>query len=99
MPRIVFAVVLALGLSGCGASTSPASPESPNPAATTAAEFKDRLTNIADTGATGSAMAGLPELAKQQSDPSLVKDVEALQKATSPNQVKALAKKMLEKVK
>src|SRR5882757_2600913 len=85
-------------LMGCG-GTTPVKPTEEGPRVTSEDEFKERIAFIAESGGTGSALAGIVEMAQQNGDAGVVADAKALEKAQSPEQAKTIAKKLLEKLK
>jgi|GEM_PF-2153261 len=95
-------VALTLGLGGCAGAvpdtTVPKGAED-KPLGSTE-ELKKMLEEIANTGATGSAAAGLrPSIEElQKSNPAkgdvLMKDLQKLEATESPEQAKAIAKRM-----
>lgn len=82
---------------GCG-SGAPAPAPSVSPAVSSADQLKERLKYVAESGTGGSALAGMPEMI-EKTDKSLMPDFQALERAQTPDQVKAAAKKLLDKLK
>jgi hypothetical protein len=89
-------------VTGCGSSqsTTPSlSPEQLN-AVNSREELKKRLEEIANSGAAGSALAGMKggiealKATDEKLATALLADFEKLDKANGPTQVKSLAKKM-----
>lgn len=93
-------IVLSLAFSvGCGGSPQPAKvTPPPQPSAN---ELKSRLENFVQTGIAGSAVVGMKEaiekLPAEKSEP-LLQDFNKLTATNEPNEVKAIAKRMLEKL-
>jgi hypothetical protein len=94
------ALTLGLAVSGCGPS-APA-PVDTNPAILGADQLRDRLSYIAESGQTGSGLAGLEEVINTVPDEakkkSLLADYAKLSQATNANTVKTIAKGMLGKL-
>jgi len=61
-------------------------------------ELKQRLSYIAESGQTGSALGGMDEIVKKAGKPDLEKDFAELQKAQSPDAAKQIAKRMADKL-
>lgn len=91
-------VATALSLAGCG-SGSPPVPESPAPTVDSADQLKSRLQGIAESGTTGSALAGMPEAIGQVADEAkqkaLLAEYKKLEQAQSPEAAKKIAAAML----
>ncbi|MCA9048457.1 MAG: hypothetical protein KDA89_06995 [Planctomycetaceae bacterium] len=102
MRRILLGLTLVVSASlhiGCsGGGTSAPSPESPSPEITTDSELKERLQFIAESGGTGSALAGVKELCEKAGKASLVSDAEKLERTDNPEAAKKIAQGMLEKL-
>ena len=106
MRSVLFGVVMCVCLVGCGGPTS--STTTPAPKADvpvdSSAELKKMLEEIANTGATGSAAAGLrpsiQQLAKTDAakGAALLKQLDQLEAEQDPTKIKALAKKMAEQL-
>ena len=85
---------------GCSRSTPvPPAKNADNPAVTTDAALKERLTFISEVGGMGSAFSGIVEMAEKKGDAALIADAKELSKSQSPAKAKVIAKKMLEKLK
>lgn len=94
-------------LAGCGGTGTP--PELPSTEKALQVSGKDqlkqRLESVAQTGAGGSGLAGIREAieAMKATDASLaeelLKDMESLDKAQTPDQIKAVAGRMAVKIK
>lgn len=90
--------LLAFALSGCG-GPAPSSKSAPaQPVLNSNQELKERLNYIANSGVTGSALGGMPEIIKKSGKPELEKDYAELEKAQSPDQIKSIAKRMADKL-
>jgi hypothetical protein len=99
--RSLFAVLtLGLAVSGCGPS-APA-PVDTNPAVQGVDQLRDRLNYIAESGQTGSSLAGFQEiingLADEAKKKALLADYDKLSQATNANTIKTIAKGMLGKL-
>jgi hypothetical protein len=105
-------IVLGLGsilcAGGCGGGTTPADPSKSSEAAQALNgkdQIRERLKMIADSGSGGSAVsgmrAGLDQLKATDAAlaADLLKDVDALEKLQDAAKIKALATKMIEKLK
>lgn len=91
--------LLGLFVVGCSRpSTPPQPPSQAQPVVGSNDELKQRLEYIATSGAGGSALGGLREAVEKAGDASLVKDLGDLEKTQDPEQLKAIAKRMLEKL-
>ena len=100
MKRSCCALLIAcLAVVGCNRSTPITPVPKAGPAVTSEQAFKERVTFIATNGGMGSAFAGIVELAEKSGDATLVADAKQLEKVQSPDKAKAIAKKMLEKIK
>ncbi len=91
---------VALGPTGCSRQRgAPGGPEGVTPAVSSDAELRSRLEYIANTGVTGSGLGGLPEFFESHPKKAdLMADFKKLETAASPEQAKAVAKKMLERL-
>jgi hypothetical protein len=105
---LVLGLVSILSAAGCGGGTSPAEPSRSSDAAQALSgkdQLRERLTMIAESGSGGSAVsgmrAGLDQLKTTEAAlaADLLKDVDALEKLQDAERIKALAKKMIEKLK
>lgn len=100
-------IISVVVLTGCGGTGTP--PDLPNTEKALQVSGKDqlkqRLESVAQTGAGGSGLAGIREAidAIKASDASLaeqlLKDMDALDKAQTPDQIKAIAGRMAVKIK
>lgn len=100
-----FLILLALIslLNGCGQSSSPSGEDSSGQQSIqTEDELKERLEYIAESGQTGSGLAGIPEMIEKISDATkksaLMEDFHKLEKSNSST-AKSVAKSMLQKLK
>jgi hypothetical protein len=82
---------------GCGPS-SKGTPAPSQPTIGSNQDLKQRLEYIAQSGVTGSALGGLQDAVKKAGKPELEKDLGELEKAQSPDAVKAIAKRMADKL-
>jgi hypothetical protein len=80
---------------GCGGAPA-VMPPADGPKVTDEESFKERIQFIANTGGTGSATAGLVEMAEKQGNADLVADAKKLSKTQNPDDAKLIAKNMLE---
>lgn len=94
-------IALSLALSGCGGpTTTQNAPIKEDKPLGSTAELKKLLEEIASTGATGSAAAGLrPSIEELQKTDSakgnaLMKDLNQLEQTENSEQAKAIAKRM-----
>lgn len=62
-------------------------------------QLKTRLLGIAETGTTGSGLAGLRDALKATNQESMLSDLEKLESAKSPDEAKRIAKSMADKLK
>lgn len=91
--------ILALLAVGCSGPSTPPSPPAPDqPVLSSNAELKQRLEYIATSGVGGSALGGLREAVEKVGDASLVKDLGELEQAQDPERLKAIAKRMVDKL-
>ena len=95
-------VLVFFGLCGCGSSSSPSpvtvGPSAP-PVLQSADELTQRLQFIVDSGVTGSALGGMPEIIeKLEQKDDLMADFKKLEAATDPGQIKSIAKSMMGKL-
>lgn len=94
------ALTLGLAVSGCGPSAPV--PVDANPAVQGVDQLRDRLTYIAESGQTGSSLAGFQEiingLADEAKKKALLADYDKLSQATNANTIKTIAKGMLGKL-
>jgi len=94
--------LLAVVLVGCGQSSTSEGPETlPDSSVKSNAEMKERLQYVAETGAGGSALAGMREILQGAGDESLLTDFDALEKADQVGdmeKVKQIAKRMIGKL-
>ncbi|TSA01228.1 MAG: hypothetical protein D4R77_14560 [Planctomycetaceae bacterium] len=93
-------LVVLVGVFGCGATPSPTSTEpSGPPVLKSADELTQRLQFIVDSGVTGSALGGMPEIIeKLEQRDDLMADFKKLEAATDPGQIKSIAKSMMGKL-
>lgn len=78
---------------------APGGPEGMTPTVSSDAELKSRLEYMVNTGIAGSGMGGLPEFfASHPKKAELMADFKKLEAAQTAEQVKAAAKKMLERL-
>ena len=89
-------LVMSLFLLGCNAAAPPTSTAPVE--VKSSDQLKERLKQIAASGSGGSGLAGMRELI-QKTDSALLPDYEALEKVQKPDQVKAAANKLLDKLK
>jgi hypothetical protein len=91
--------LLSFLLVGC---TGPSTPPSPTPPSQPTVEsnevLKQRLNGMAESGTAGSALGGMREAIQKLGKEDLLKDLDELEKAQDPAAVKAIAKRMLEKL-
>jgi hypothetical protein len=96
----VLGLSLCLANAGCGSSAPP--PVDATPAIASVDQLRDRLTYIAESGQTGSGLAGLEEVINTVPDEAkkkaLLADYTKLSQATSAQAAKTLAKAMLGKL-
>ena len=95
-------VLVFFGLCGCSSSSS-SSPVSVGPSAPPVLQSADELTQrlqfIVDSGVTGSALGGMPEIIeKLEQKDDLMADFKKLEAATDPGQIKSIAKSMMGKL-
>jgi len=100
---VLVAAFLAVGLTGCGRSRMGTGTNAPaaeaKPTIESDAQLKERLEYIANSGAAGSALGGLPEfIEKHAKQKELMAEFKKLQAATTPDQIKSIAKAMLGKL-
>lgn len=100
MRRYLCLLLLSFTLVGCsGSGAVDSSEDATVSGVSNSDELKKQLEDIAANGSTGSATAGIPELAAQLGDPALEEDAKELAAANTPDKARAVAKKMLEKLK
>ena len=94
---------LVVGTAGCGRSrmgtgtNAPAASQAPT--IESDAQLKERLEYIANSGVAGSGLGGLPEIIEKHANKKdLMAEFKKLQAATSPDQIKSIAKTMLGKL-
>jgi hypothetical protein len=100
-------VISAMVLTGCGGTGSPPDLPSTEKALQVSGkdQLKQRLESVAQSGAGGSGLAGISDAiqALKATDASLaeqlLKDLDALEKAQSADQIKAIAGRMAVKIK
>lgn len=80
---------------GCGGAPV-VKPPVDGPKVTDEKVFKERIQFIADSGGTGSATAGIVEMAEKQGNPDLVTEAKKLSATQNPDEAKLIAKNMLE---
>lgn len=91
-----WALFLVIGfVMGCGGEPA-VEPSEDGPKVTDEDSFKERIQFIADSGGTGSATAGLVEMAEKQGNADLVAEAKRLSATQTPDEAKAIAKNMLE---
>lgn len=104
MSHLVVTSALAVLLTGCGGGGSTGLSEGKKSGAESAAEqsleqAKARLKPIAESGvAGGSSIYGLDEVLKKAGKEALIPELTKLMKAKKPDEVKAIAKKILEQL-
>lgn len=96
----VAAACLGAGLVGCGGGAGPSNaPATVEPSIGSDEQLRERLQYIADSGVAGSGLGGLPEfIEKHAKKAELMADYKKLQAASSPDQIKSIAKAMLGKL-
>lgn len=92
-------VLMSFALIGCSNSGGNVDAEPLTEGVTSQDELVKQLEDIAANGGTGSATAGIPEMAAKSGDDALVKDAEELSSTTDSEKAKTIAKRMLEKLK
>jgi hypothetical protein len=102
--NLVALSVLAVSLAGCGGGSGAALPEGQLSGAQAAAnqtieQAKARLQPIADSGVVGgSSLYGLDEVLKKAGKEALLPELNKLMKAKKPDEIKAIAKKIIEQL-
>jgi hypothetical protein len=93
--RLGAAALMAATLAGCGEASDPVgqSPYEGMPKEV----LKQRLEYIAQSGTTGSGLAGMRDAISNMNDPALMKEYEQLEKA-APAKAKQIAKSMASKL-
>ena len=93
---LCLAALLMAAVSGCG--PTPKQIESKAPEINSNQELKQRLSYMAESGFTGSALAGLQDGIKKLGKEDLNEDLAELEKAQDPETVKKIAKRMVDKL-
>ena len=96
-------LVAAACLLGCGGSAAPPSPAGEStPEVQSTEQLRDRLQQIADSGVTGSGLAGVDAIIAQIPDAAKKSALEAdyakLQQAEKPTAIKKIASDMIAKL-
>lgn len=97
---VVALACLVAGVAGCDGGAGPSNaPASVEPTIGSDEQLRERLQYIADSGVAGSGLGGLPEfIEKHAKKAELMADYKKLQAASSPDQIKSIAKAMLGKL-
>jgi hypothetical protein len=94
-------VAVVLGML-CGCDGGPAGPRPGETVSTPVdqqkVDLKARLNSIAESGSTGSGLAGLREAIEASGDASLLEDYKKLEAASSPEEAKKIAASMAAKL-
>ncbi len=89
---------LCLGLAGCGGPAPVVTTQTAPQVLADKAEIKQRLEGVAQSGNSGSALAGMREGIEKLGDKALLSDFDQLEKASTPEQVKQIAARMISKL-
>lgn len=92
-------IVAANLLVGCGGRSSGPAVDPGPPTIASRDELRQRLEYIAESGVTGSGLAGMPEIIGRLDDASAFEaDYRRLESAQSPEAIKSVAREMLKKL-
>jgi hypothetical protein len=91
-------IVIATLLAGCSGDPDTTAAPANNPNQITDAQLKERLEYIGQTGQAGSALAGMREALESGGHKNMLPELDQLQKAQRPADVKRIAKAMAAKL-